>query len=175
MYIGISLIIYSLLHSLLISFLFFIKPHITSGETKLYKNLMIVNIVNLLLELGCFATIANSAKIPILAFIISRLFLISLLIWDILFTIYTFYLCFIEQSNKKDFFKKLCIFECFMFIICLFIILFSPLNYYYENNTMYSYGFGADVVTTIYSLNLVLALILAFVKFKTLKSFFFTI
>ena len=169
MYIGISLIILSLIYSLLISFLFFEKPHVISYETNLYKYLIIINLSNLILELGCFFTIGNSNSIPALAFLISRLFLVSLTMWNVIFSMYIFYLCFSENNNKNKILKIANILEIIFSIVSLIIIIISPLNYYYENNVMYSYGFSADFVTLIYSTNLVLTLLVTIIKIKQIK------
>ena len=80
MYVGIALILCSLVYSILVITIFQLKPHIKSVETNIYKLLLFSNLFNLILELGCFATISQSSTIPILAAIVSRLFLISLLI-----------------------------------------------------------------------------------------------
>ena len=73
MYIGISLIICSLIYSIVVFIIFFAKQRIKSPETDIYRILLVSNITNLILELGCFATISHVAIVPILATIVSKL------------------------------------------------------------------------------------------------------
>ncbi len=165
MFIGISLITCSIVYSVLVMAVFFSKPRLSSHETKFYKKILYANLANLILELGCFLTIAHASIIPFLAAVVSRLFLFSLLIWNIYFTLYVFHICFIEKKQKKllSFIVNL---ELVLYIAATLIVSFSPLYYFYENNVMYSYGFGADFVSLIYSLNLILALIAAIKNYK---------
>ena len=165
MFIGISLITCSIVYSVLVMAVFFSKPRLSSHETKFYKKILYANLANLILELGCFLTIAHASKIPFLAAVVSRLFLFSLLIWNIYFTLYVFHICFIEKKQKMllSFIVNL---ELLLYIAATLIVSFSPLYYFYENNVMYSYGFGADFVSLIYSLNLILALIAAIKNYK---------
>ena len=165
MFIGISLITCSIVYSVLVMAVFFSKPRLSSHETKFYKKILYANLANLILELGCFLTIAHASKIPFLAAVVSRLFLFSLLIWNIYFTLYVFHICFIEKKQKKllSFSVNL---ELVLYITATLVVSFSPLYYFYENNVMYSYGFGADFVSLIYSLNLILALIAAIKNYK---------
>lgn len=165
MFIGISLIACSLVYSILVMAVFFAKPRLNSHETNFYKKILNANLANLILELGCFFTIANASKMPLLAAVVSRLFLFSLLIWNIYFTLYVFHVSFVEKKKRKllNYMVNL---ELVLYIIATLVVSFSPLHYYYENNVMYSYGFGADFVTLIYSLNLILALIAAIKNYK---------
>jgi signal transduction histidine kinase/CheY-like chemotaxis protein len=163
MYIGISLILFSLIYSVLVLAIFFSKPRFKSTETDIYKTLLVSNLANLILELGCFATISHVSQTPIIAAVISRLFLLSLLTWNIVFSLYIFYVSFLD--NKKIL-KSMTIFEFLIYIISIIIISVSPLHYFYQNNVMYSYGISADYVTFVYVINLLLSLISVIINFK---------
>ena len=58
--------------------------------------------------------------------------------------------------------------ESVFFVIGVLIISVSPLQYYYKDNTMYSYGFSADYVTMIYTINLFLSLIVSIRRIKAI-------
>ena len=53
MYLGITMIICSLIYSILICFIYFRKKGIDSLEKNLYGNLVIINLINLIMELLC--------------------------------------------------------------------------------------------------------------------------
>lgn len=168
MFVGISLIVCSLIYSVLVSVIYFTKPHLKSQETEIYKNLLIINLFNLLLELGCFLTIANSNKIPIIAAVVSRIFLLSLLVWNIVFTSYIYNISLVNNQKEKRTLSYLLVLESVFFVLGVLIISVSPLYYYFKNNTMYSYGFSADYVTIIYTINLFLSLIVSIRRIKTI-------
>ena len=165
MYVGISLIVCSLVYSVLVMLVFFSKPHFNYHETNLYKFLLWANFANLVLELGCFGTISLADEIPWLAALVSRLFLFSLLVWNMFFSVYMFSISLPQKSEKKLLYN-LTKAEIIVYIISLFVISIAPLHYYHENNIMYSYGLGADFVTVIYGANLFLALGIAVKHFK---------
>ena len=169
MYVGIALILCSLVYSILVITIFQLKPHIKSVETNIYKLLLFSNLFNLILELGCFATISQSSTIPILAAIVSRLFLISLLIWNILFSIYVFGIGLSQTKKEKNILNCLYVFEIVSFVIATIIVAIVPLNYFYEKKTMYSYGLSADFITLIFVINLFLSLLVGLSKIKTIK------
>mgnify|MGYP004508858677 FL=1 len=165
MYVGISLVVCSLVYSVLVMLVFFSKPHFNYHETNLYKFLLWANFANLVLELGCFGTISLADEIPWLAALVSRLFLFSLLVWNMFFSVYMFSISLTQKSEKKLLYN-LTKTEIIIYIISLFVISIAPLHYYHENNIMYSYGLGADFVTVIYGANLFLALGIAVKHFK---------
>lgn len=165
MYVGISLVVCSLVYSVLVMLVFFSKPHFNYHETNLYKFLLWANFANLVLELGCFGTISLADEIPWLAALVSRLFLFSLLVWNMFFSVYMFSISLTQKSEKKLLYN-LTKAEIIVYIISLFVISIAPLHYYHENNIMYSYGLGADFVTVIYGANLFLALGIAVKHFK---------
>ena len=166
MFIGISIIICSLLYSLLVTIIYFLKPHLLSIEIELYKKILIINLFNLLLELGCFITIGHAKIIPITAAIVSRLFLLSLLLWNLLFASYIFYISLNHTSKEEKICSLLLKLEIIFFSVGTIVVATFPLNYYYKENTMYSYGISANYVTTIYIFNLLLSLFVAIKKNK---------
>ena len=169
MYVGISLILCSLVYSSLVTIIFQLKPHIKSSETSIYRALLFSNCLNLVLELGCFVTISHADVIPLLTIIVSKLFLISLLIWNILFTVYAFGIGLIKTKKERKIFKSLCVLEALIFLVATIVIVVSPLNYFYENNTMYSYGISTDFITSIFVINLLLSLFVGLKKIKSIQ------
>ena len=85
MYLGVVLIVCSLIYSLLISYIYFSKKRAKIQETKVYDALVGVNIVNLILELLCCYTVYNIDKMPFLTEVINRLFLLVIFYWQTLF------------------------------------------------------------------------------------------
>ena len=89
---GIYLPLSALLFSVLIMLMFFVKGHINTFETKLYGVLIITNFIGLILELLCTvgALIYDSNRI--LADFLLKSYLLYLVAWALLFTVYVFYI-----------------------------------------------------------------------------------
>lgn len=150
MYLGITLIISNLIYSLLICYMYFSKKRMDMEETKLYGNIVVINIVNLIMELLCCYTVVNIEQIPFLTEVINRLFLETIFFWQTLFTLYIYVISFKNiQSDKLNFKSKLGkIFTSFV-SVCLILLMVLPLDYHYKNNIVYSYGISANLLYTI--------------------------
>lgn len=141
MYLGIALILCSLIYSLLVSFVYYSKKRANIQETKVYDVLLVVNIINLIVELLCCYTVYNIDIMPFFAAIICRLFLLTIFYWQTLFTVYIYIISFKKNYNDKLNFNKpigkIAIGAWFIMIIGL---LFLPLEYYNKDGIVYSYG-----------------------------------
>jgi len=154
MYVGITLILCSLLYSVLILIICFTKKRVNTQETKIYNALVIANFINLILELLCCYTVYNIDKMPQITEFICRTFLVSILTWQSLFTLYNYTISFkIKKTDKLNFKKTIGKVFIITFIIMLLGVLSLPLKYYNQNDTVYSYGPSANflyVIVVIY-------------------------
>ena len=150
MYLGITMIVCSLIYSALICFIYFTKKRVDNLETNLYGNLVIINLINLIMELLCCYTVTNIDRMPFITEIINRLFLIIIFSWQSIFTLYIYTISFkANEDTKLNFRKKLGkIFLLFCVIILSFLMLL-PLYYYNENDLVYSYGPSANLLYTV--------------------------
>jgi len=99
MFVGVALILCSLIYSILILGVYFFKKRVNTQETKIYNALLIVNFINLILELLCCYTVYNMDKMPFFTEIINRLFLIVIFYWQTLFTLYNYMISFKTRTN----------------------------------------------------------------------------
>ncbi len=162
-YFPLSAVLFSIL--LLISF--FGKKHLKTEETKIFGHLIITNFCGLIIELLCTyaAYIYDSNKV--LADIILKSYLIYLITWCVLFTVYIFY---ISYKNRPDRNAKI------MFVIIYFLIVFTllilPINLVVKNNFTVRYTEGLSVnFTYMVSFILILFMLTCMIKnYKNLKS-----
>jgi len=144
MYLGIAIILVSLVYSLLVSIVYFSKKRAKIQETKVYDSLVLINIVNLIMELLCCYTVYNIDKMPFLTEIINKLFLLTIFYWQTLFTVYVYIISFKKNYNDKLNFKKpIGKFAIVAWIIMVAGLIFLPLEYYNQNGLVYSYGKSA--------------------------------
>ena len=87
----------SLVYLSILFFVYISKERVKSLENKIFKSIMIANIVGLVIELGCFMTVINMDKIPVINSIVTKLLLVYYLTYILLFTAYVFVI-----SYRKD-------------------------------------------------------------------------
>ena len=135
----------SLIYTILISVIYFSKRKINNIENEVYKKILIVSIINMILELGCFATVQSSEIPDLITTIICKSFVVAIMGWSYYFTMY-FY--FITHENDKDSKsinnRRLIVF--LIFITFAIISLVLPIYYTSENNKVYSYGPSTTMV-----------------------------
>ena len=126
-----------LMYTMLIAICFFSKDRVNSYENKMYGNLIIVTIAELLC--GLLSYISLITPFPLLANeVIGKLFLISMISWT------TFFLCYIisisynlDESKKKKFVKRI----IFFFVLFSVLILIFKLDFVkLENGGLFSTG-----------------------------------
>ena len=98
---GIYFPICALFFSLLTIITFYAKKTVKSGETTIYKYLMLTNFVGLILEILCTLAAYIHEKYFILSDIILKSYLLYNLLWTFLLMIYVFYISTSEETLKK--------------------------------------------------------------------------
>ena len=154
MYLGVALIVVSLIYSLLISIVYYTKKRANIQETRVYDALVTINIINLIIELLCCYTVYNIESMPFITEVVNRLFLLTIFLWQTFFTVYIYIVSFKKNYNDKlNFRKKIGKFAIFMWTIMVIGLTFLPLEYYNQNGLVYSYGPSATflyVIVVIY-------------------------
>ena len=156
-----------ILFSVLILLLFFIKGHIKTAETKIYGLLIITNFIGLLVELACtFAAIIYESH-PILSQFILKLYLVCLITWAFIFTIYIYYI-----SHDREYMikikKKGTILSSIFYYITILGIFILPIKLIIENNFETRYTQGLSVYFT-YFVSFILTLIMLYCMLKNYK------
>ena len=128
--------------SLLIIFLFFKKGHIKNSETKIYQILIVSNLIGLIIEILCtFASVIYN-QYPVISDFIYKIYLIYLISWTSLFTVYIY----VISSNLK---QKINSLKKYMFVISFLItsiiVLLLPIDLIVKNNFQTRYTIGASV------------------------------
>lgn len=134
----------SLVYIILLNIVYFSKNRLDNIENRIYKRLLLANVVGLLIELSCFYTATKLDTMKVVGVICAR----SLLVYYMFFTmLYTFYVLVIsnhrENIDKDKFDKKLKLYKTscsIVFIISSIIITLLPMEIYYDGVSGYSYG-----------------------------------
>lgn len=162
----------SLFYIFLLIVVYFSKKRLKSVENRLYILLAITNFLGLFLDIFSVFTIRNMNTHPILNFYISKFYLIYLLTWITLFTIYIFIISTKNKSNAKtkEYITK--IFTIFSIIYSLLVIAIIVLPFYYfnENNVVYSYGPSASLLYIVSGIYMIIWIICMISNLKNIKS-----
>lgn len=155
----------SIFYMVLLLIVYFAKRRLDSIENKIFIVLMITNILGLFIDVLSIFTIFHMDKIPIINSIVTKLYLVYLLTWIHMFTIYIFA---ISRKNDNSFNKK-AKFILIMLITNLFIMTVLPLGYKKTNDFVYSYGLSATYTYLISGLLILSWVVCMIANYKDLK------
>ena len=159
----------SLFYILMLTIVFFFKKRLNSLENKIYKYMVIFALSGVILELSQVVTgLIMNTGFGWINSLVSRFYLVNVLIWISLLSIYT-----IVISFEKKYYKKLCYIIIDICAICSCCLLFLPINYYFEpGKTVYSYTYGTsvDLLKLISIIFLIFSIFCMIINIKHLRS-----
>ena len=163
----------SLIYLSILFFVYISKERINSIENKIFQAIMISNIIGLIIELGCFITVINIDKIPVINSIVTKLLLVYYLIYILLFTAYVFIISYkkVDKSEKKQkkYYKNVALFCLIYFIINVIFVIVLPMKYYNSNGIVYSYGKSVNHMFFVYAFLITIWVGCMFFNLKNLK------
>lgn len=168
MQIRITLLIVSFIYTMLTSIVYFSKNRINNSENAVYEKLLSITPIGLLLEIGCNITAIYKMN-DLVSSIISRLYLIFILVWLTTFTLYILTITkykgdkLIEYKNSKI--RKSIIIGS---ISSILLLIFLPIDFVLEKNSAYLGGIGIVFLLAITFILIVLDFILFIKYFKNM-------
>ena len=168
----IAILFISFIYSIFLNVLYLSKRHIKTYETKMYSIMMIGNLIGILLEFGCIISIHYLGISNLLAIIVNKIFLVYLLTFAILFSLYAAYMVLIN-GKEEDLSKKHNIIRyTALGIELIFAILIVILRVDLHSNgwTMYSSGPAVDIVYLVSTLCTFFCVGMMIFKYKNIKS-----
>ena len=161
-----TFLICSFLYCFTLNIIFFKKAHISSYENRIFGVMVVANLIGLVLELTCMLLLKEFNLINNLTLIINKLFLIYLLAFVFLFTLYVFVISNrvnSKNNNKYKLFKK---FLLLLYVICVIAVIMLPLIFYVDDKEVYSSGLSVNFV---YTVSFLLGLVWIILLFKNIK------
>lgn len=168
MQIRITLLIVSFIYIMLTSIVYFSKNRINNSENAVYEKLLSITPIGLLLEIGCNVTAIYKMN-DLVSSIISRLYLIFILVWLTTFTLYILTITkykgdkLTEYKNSKI--RKSIIIGS---IFSILLLIFLPIDFVLEKNSAYLGGMGIVFLLAITFLLIILDFILFIKYFKNM-------
>lgn len=168
MQIRITLLIVSFIYTMLTSIVYFSKNRINNSENAVYEKLLSITPIGLLLEIGCNITAIYKMN-DLVSSIISRLYLIFILVWLTTFTLYILTITkykgdkLTEYKNSKI--RKSIIIGS---ISSTLLLIFLLIDFILEKNSAYLGGMGIVFLLAITFLLIILDFILFIKYFKNM-------
>ena len=159
------LLYFSLLYICGISFVYFSKIRINNIENRIYKFLLTLNILGIVLQIGCDYVSKNYDTIPIIfSNIILKLYLAYFIAW--INTIFDYLLALIVPNNRKIVWVNI-IFT----VIEVIIVILLPFGLFRDvsNKVYYTYGIAINMTFIISAILLILMFILLVLNIKKLN------
>ena len=113
--------VYSLFYSVLLNIVYFARKRLVTFENKVFEKIMVTNLIGVILAIGSYFTIVNIDKYPIFNVIVSKGYIVYLLTWITLFSVYIFAISVDENKNKKKRLNR--IIKCFSILYIIFLII----------------------------------------------------
>lgn len=160
-------------YMILLMVVYFNKKKIMNVENKIYSGLIIATFMALVFDYASTYIAIVDINNTYLNFI-SKMYLVCLLIWLFLLTIYTFVISFkktteelgIRRMFRRGILPSIMIF----FLICLLLLFVLPLYNFSESGIVYTHGPGADFMYLISAISFLVMIICMFIKFKDVKA-----
>ena len=171
--ISLAFLIISLFYSIILNCLFFCKKHIKTTETRIFGVLVFINLIGILLEIGCIISMNLLGINHVISIIINKAFLIYFLVLLLFFSSYVINLAEIIENKISD--LKLRIINAvreasyFLFIISTVAVCVFDIKLFCENGIAYSYGTSVNIVYTMAWLCTIGCFIYLITNFKNIK------
>ncbi len=165
----------SLFYISLLLIIYFSKRRLGIVENKIYIILAVTNLIGLILDISSVYTISNMGRYPILNQFISKAYLVYLLSWMFLFTIYVFIISTNKKSDKNKTelhlsdYKNKVYPATILYFIFLILTIILPLYYKDNGNVIYSYGPSTNLLYFVSGLCIFTWLICLLLNFKQIK------
>lgn len=166
--IGIVLQVTSLIYIAMLAIVYFSKKRMDSLENKVFSILIMTNIFGLIIDVVSTSLALRHMK-GFLLTLSSKLYLVYLLAWILLLTVYIFIIS-SKNEEKKKVFDKVYGISIGVFVVSSIVLMILPLNNYMNGDIVYTYGPSATLMYVISTSCIIAWIVCMFRNFKELKS-----
>ena len=130
---------------------------------------MITNLIGVILAIGSYFTIVNIDKYPIFNVIVSKGYIVYLLTWITLFSVYIFAISIDDSKNRKKKINRIIKGFSILYVIFLIVIIIKPLYYHNAGGAVYSYGPSANVMYVVSSVYIAIWIVRLIINYKKIR------
>ena len=142
---GIFFLIEALIYMILLLFIYFNKKRFKSEENKIYTFLMLTSLTELLLELILDYVGPMYETIPLISYLIARLYCIFLQLWITALCLYIVIIT-LNMNKLEKYKKNIKYIFSIILLVFSFLIFKLPINFYYNSEINYTYGPSVNIV-----------------------------
>ena len=158
--------VFSLIYMIALSLIFGSKKRIDSIENKIFKIIVATNIAGLIIEMTCFLFGQYNINNYILTVSMVKLYLIYLLTFIMLFTMYLIYISKKENQNVNSYLTI----NTAYYILSIMILLILPITLVKKENIIYATGLASNASYILVGIYILIWWIILFKNLKTIKS-----
>lgn len=156
-------LIVSFIYLVLVMTIYFVKKKMKTIENKIFSKMIITNLCGIIIDFISVYMAFNNLHNVIFE-IINKIYLIYLLTWISLITIYC-----ITISLKQEHIKKITKIIKIIYIPMFILLLLFPLKYSVSGNEFYTHGVGASIMYTLSTIYVVIMVICIFTNLKNVR------
>ena len=142
---GIFFLIEALIYMILLLFIYFNKKRFKSEENKIYTFLILTSLTELLLELILDYVGPMYETIPLISYLIARLYCIFLQLWITALCLYIVIIT-LNMNKLEKYKKNIKYIFSIILLVFSFLIFKLPINFYYNGEINYTYGPSVNIV-----------------------------
>lgn len=159
---------FGLLDIILLTIVYFTKTTFKSEENKIYGWLIITSFIGQILHILSYITIYNMEHIPLINIIVTKSYLIYLVVWISLLFVY---ICIVtyKYSKEKGIKKKIRKIGFYTFlidVIVLILLLMLPTYCYRDGLVVYTYGASVNLIYLISIMYITISVLMFITHFK---------
>ena len=151
-----------LLFMILISVIYFIKKKVDNIDNRIYKSILILNLIGLFIDIFGYFSFRSFGPDFIVNVLISKIYLIYYISYVFCLMLYTYNLTF---KNLSKFYDKF----LYAFYALAFIIFLLPIKCYFKGNVAYTYGLSVNFAYFLGFLFIFFMLFCLFMNRKNIK------
>ena len=163
---GVLLTIGSLLYIILLVIVYYSKEKMPTLENKIFKMIMMTSLVGIIIHLFLYMLMIGIGTSNIITILISKLYLVYLITWMILFTLYVFIISSKDKQTIEKTYKNVMQIIVVVILSLSVVIFMLPLNFHSTIGQMYSYG---NAVYFVYLISAVLIILNNICLFKNIR------
>lgn len=159
---------FGLLDIILLTVVYFTKTTFKSEENKIYGWLIITSFIGQILHILSYITIYNMEYVPLINNIVTKSYLIYLVVWISLLFVY---ICIVtykyskEKGTKKKI-RKIGLYTFLIDVIVLMLLLMLPTYCYRDGAIVYTYGSSVNLIYLISIIYITISILIFMTHFK---------
>lgn len=158
-----------LIFIVLLLVIFLSKQRIKSKENKVFLILSILNLIGFIIEISLQIFVRKCGINYFIIDPLSKLYIMYIFVWFSIFSIYTFLISNSDGTIGDYDYKLIKYTHIVVIVIGVAVISIMPIEKYYSNNEMYSYGMATSFLKIMLGAYIIVWLIRLLCNFKAIK------